>query len=218
LHRHWIAICEREIAWISKYAVPRADNDPLRQVDSQEDPLCHIQQLKRCIAVAPHMTPPQPMCVGTLGHEDLNFRNILVSKDTNPRIISILDWQNASIGPLYLQFCEPELLDCLDDIDKHIDVCNRSATHDDVLVKNGPEGRELRRIYFESVAKHCPYGAEALSVPYAELQKNLILLSGRSWTMRNKILSLRNNLLNLWCKWESYGFKSPLHSRFRSRK
>jgi hypothetical protein len=86
---------------------------------------------------------------------------------------------------------------------------SRSETEDNVMTKKGLEGRELRRIYFESVTKHCPYVVEALSVPYAKLQNILMLTSGRSWTMRNMILSLRQRLLNLWCKWKSYGFKSP---------
>jgi hypothetical protein len=212
-HQYWTAICEREIAWISKYAVPRTEDNPLRQEDSQEDPLCHIQQLKRCVSVAPLMTPPLPMSVGTLWHEDLNFRNIMVSTDINPRIISIIDWQNTSIGPLYLQFREPQLFDCIND---YINDCesldkqsNRSGTEDNVMAKLALEAKELRRVYFESITKHCPYSVEALSVPYAKLQKNLMFTSGRSWTMRNKILSLRNGLLNLWCKWAGYGFKSP---------
>ena len=83
---------------------------------------------------------------------------------------------------------------------------NRSGTEDNAITL---EMKELQRMYFESIVKHCPYGVEALSVPYAELQNILISTSARSWTTRNKILSLRNSLLNLWCKWESYGFNSP---------
>ena len=211
-HQCWTAICEREIAWISKYAVPRTEDDPLRQEDSQEDPLSHIRLLKRCIEAAPLMTPPPPMSIGTLWHNYLGFQNILVSEDNNPRIVSIIDWQNTSIGPLYLQFCQPQFLDCVEECERFNKFGyenNRSGTEDNVMDEPPLEVDELRKVYFESISKRCPHGVEALSVPYAELQKGLMWDSERSWRLRNKILSLHHGLLTLWYKWRSFGFKSP---------
>src|SRR5271169_3789799 len=110
VQEYWTAVCQREIEWIRKYATPRSEDDPLRQVDSQEEPACHIDLLNRCIKVAPHLEPPPHFALPTLWHEDLSLQNIMVSDDDDPQILSLLDWQNTCIRPLYLQFCEPTFL------------------------------------------------------------------------------------------------------------
>ena len=51
--------------------------------------------------------------------------------------------------------------------------------------------------------------AKGLTVPYAQVQKILMIESGRSWRMRNKILSLRQGLLNLWRNWNEYALPNP---------
>lgn len=167
-HQCWIAICKREIAWIRRYAVSRTEDDPLRQVNSQEDTICHIQQLKRCIKVAPLMTPPPPMNVGTLWHNNLNFDNILISNDNiNPHIVSILDWQNVFIGSLYLQFCAPYFFDCLEEYEslhRPDDIKNKSDTEYRLGAKLALEVDELRPLYLESITKRHPYIAEASSM------------------------------------------------------
>lgn len=158
------------------------------------------------------MTPPPPMNVGTLWHDDLNFGNIMISNDNiNPHIVSILDWQNASIGSLYLQFCEPHFFGRLEEYEslyRPDDVKNHSDTEYKLGAKLALEVDELRPLYLESIIKRHPYIAEARSIPYANLQKLLMLISATTWTMEDMVISLRNNLFRLWYEWESYGFGS----------
>jgi aminoglycoside phosphotransferase (APT) family kinase protein len=191
-HDYWRDICQREINWIGKHAISKSEDDPLRQVDSQEDPHCHIALLNRCIDVAPLLTPPYPWTVGTIWHHDLSFQNIMVSDGDKPSIVSLLDWQNTFVGPLYLQFRQPRFLDSENDDDREAIEMDR-----------------LRKFYFNCIAKECPYGAKGLTVPYAQVQKILMIESGRSWRMRNKILSLRQGLLNLWRNWNEYALPNP---------
>jgi hypothetical protein len=151
----------------------------------------------------------------------LNFGNILISNDINPHIVSILDWQNTSIGPLYLQLCEPQFFEHIDECEsvfKRDYVKNQSPEDYDIAVKLALEVDELRPLYLESIAKRCPYIAEARSVPYAELQKILMRASARSWTMKNKILTLRNGYYISGQNGEVMDLRVDGHSRFPLRK
>ncbi|KAI1977055.1 hypothetical protein LOZ53_002478 [Ophidiomyces ophidiicola] len=46
----------------------------------------------------------------TLWHTDLHLGNIFISEDDPSKIVSIIDWQSTSIGPLFLQVTWPEFL------------------------------------------------------------------------------------------------------------
>ena len=81
----------------------------------QSDPKLHIEQYKRFFKVIPliaseetHLKNRQGLMRGTLGHWDLNAANIFV-KDN--RISTIIDWQGASILPLFFHAEAPQLVD-----------------------------------------------------------------------------------------------------------
>jgi hypothetical protein len=165
-------------------------------VPTQEDPDSHIDLLQRCIHIAAHLSPSFPIDIGTLWHNDLNLQNIMVSDDANPRIVSLIDWQNVAVRPLYLQYCELPFLQ-IDD----------KELSDDDQQKN--ELRELQKLYHDCILRSIPDIRSVLRLPYAESQKTLILESGRSWTMRNKIISLRQGLINFWRSWSEWGLHGP---------
>ena len=179
-------------------------DDPLRQVDSQEDPACHIDLLNRCIKVAPHLEPAGHCALPLLWHEDLSLQNIMVSDEDDPQILALLDWQNSWIGPLYLQFCEPTFLqlDFLLPDEKPSQLYKRPLIDEDIPLAE--ESARLRKRYLESLNNAFPL-EDILSIPYAKLQKLLIQESGRSWTSRNGIISFRQGLINLWRGWNKYG-------------
>ena len=79
-------------------------------MDSQENPLCHIDLLQRYINIAPHLSPPSLHSSAVLWNQDISLQNILISNDPHPKIVALLDWQNVLINPLYLGFCEPTFL------------------------------------------------------------------------------------------------------------
>lgn len=204
VQEYWTAVCQREIEWIRKYATPRSEDDPLRQVDSQEDPACHIDLLSRCLKIVPQLEPPRHCALPTLWHGDLSLQNIMVSDDDDPQILSLLDWQNTCIGPLYLQFYEPTFLqlDFLLPDEKPSQSYKRPLLHEDIPLAK--ESVRLRKRYLESLNNEFPLD-DILSISYSELQRMLIQDSGRSWTLRNGILTLRQGLTNLWRDWNKYG-------------
>ena len=201
-----MAICQREIDWIGNYATPRSEDDPLRQHDSQEDPACHIDLLNRCIKVAPYLEPPEQCAQPMLWHVDLSLQNIMVSDDEDPRILSLLDWQHTAIKPLYLNFCEPTFLQLnylLPDEEPSF-IYKPPLIEEDI--KLAKKTARLRELYLQLLNVEFPLG-NAVSVPHGELQKMIIRDSGQSWTSRNRIISFRQGLINLWRDWEKYGLK-----------
>jgi Phosphotransferase enzyme family len=187
------------------HAIPRSEDDPLRQEDSQEEPECHIDLLNRCIKVAPYLEPPRHCASPTLWHEDLSLQNIMVSDDDDPQIVGLLDWQNTSIGPLHLQFCEPTFLETnfLLPGDEPSQFYQRPLLEHDIQL--GEESKRLHQRYLESLNAAFPLHSILSEVPYSDLQRMLIRDSGRSWTRRNGILSLRQGLINFWRNWTKLG-------------
>ena len=53
----------------------RVEGYPLHQVDSQEDPFCHINLPSRCMEIAPYLNSPCDL--PTLWHEDVSLQNIV---------------------------------------------------------------------------------------------------------------------------------------------
>jgi hypothetical protein len=180
-------VCQREIQWIKSYAKPRPENDPLRQVDSQEDPQCHIDLLERCIQVFSRLNPPSHCTTATLWNDDVNLENIMVLNDTtNLEIVSLIDWQNVCIAPLYLQFSEPSFLR-LDSCSSPFD--GTSQIYKRPLLDNESPGNtsSLRGLYIQTLTRRLPILQTALSLPYAETQKMLLLKAGQSWSTRKGI-------------------------------
>ena len=203
---YWISICRREANWISKFATPRDENDPLRQMDSQEDPGSHVDLLQRCITLAPYLQTTASAAAPVLWHHDVNTSNILISSDENPKIISILDWQNVSIGPLYLQFNDPEFVS-IDFVrpDEHetSHVYQRPLESNETEIAN--ETVLLNQHYRQILSSHAPSVSYALDVPFRETLGILILDSARSWEKRKGIVFLRQGLINIWRNWKDYG-------------
>jgi hypothetical protein len=60
------------------------------------------------MSITPLIVPPdEDITVPTLGHPDFHRRNIIVAEDGPPRIRAIIDWQNATTEPYYLQATFP---------------------------------------------------------------------------------------------------------------
>jgi len=206
---YWSAICRREIEWIQKFATPRPRDDPLRQVDSQEEPQSHIKLLTQCLRVAPYLDCPPPASTPVLWPDDISFQNVIVSEDPTPTIVSVLDWQNVAIGPLHLRFCEPEFLtvDFQHPSNDESEVFQRTLLPEERLTAD--EIVRLRNVYLKSILDVYPALDSALSLPFREMQGLLIADCGRSWEKRNGILSLRQGLINISRNWNKYGLTPP---------
>ncbi|KAL4798332.1 kinase-like domain-containing protein [Aspergillus venezuelensis] len=75
------------------------------------DPFEHTSLLASFLDLASELIPANPPhCAPTLRHPDLSLSNIMLEPDSS-KIISIIDWQGATVFPLFMQagypaFCE----------------------------------------------------------------------------------------------------------------
>ncbi|TAQ84138.1 hypothetical protein B7494_g7538 [Chlorociboria aeruginascens] len=99
------AVGEREILWLQRFGEKRYPREPFyrefygyQKVDPQEQ----IRYLLDYLKVAPYLVPkPEQLNVSTIRHPDLSPSNIFISDSGD--IIGIIDWQNATILPIFLQ-------------------------------------------------------------------------------------------------------------------
>ncbi|KAF9819586.1 hypothetical protein IEO21_02050 [Rhodonia placenta] len=84
----------------------------------EQSPSAHVENLKRYLLIASSLVPRDPVlgrfCIR---HPDLQQSNIVVrrSSDSGWQVVGLLDWQHASILPLFLLAGVPERLQNYDD-------------------------------------------------------------------------------------------------------
>lgn len=82
------AIALRVIAWIRRYAVPRAFDDPLVASEAQNSPEAHLTLLDRFSKVAPYLLPGDTELLSSnLWHGDLHSGNVFIEQN---RITAIM--------------------------------------------------------------------------------------------------------------------------------
>lgn len=81
----------------------------MKASNAQNSPDAHIALYKKYLTVSPYIFPEdERMTRSTLWHWDLHAPNVFVKDD---RITSLIDWQSTSVGPLFLQYRYPKLVD-----------------------------------------------------------------------------------------------------------
>jgi len=104
------AIGDREIAWISRYATPKASQDSSSVSESQNTPDSHIDLYQRFLKVAPYIFPAEEELVTShIWHWDLHASNIFVNEDCE--ITGVIDWQDVWAGPLFREARQPKVID-----------------------------------------------------------------------------------------------------------
>ena len=103
------AISQREIAWLSRYAVPRPDHSLFPVTEAQRSPDAHIALYRKFHDIADYLLPgTEEFIRSTVWHWDVHAPNIFVD---GHKITSLIDWQDAWSGPLFLQARQPRLVD-----------------------------------------------------------------------------------------------------------
>ncbi|KZS88144.1 hypothetical protein SISNIDRAFT_418731 [Sistotremastrum niveocremeum HHB9708] len=110
-----IAPARKEIAYLERFARPLLPFHRERRDaydNEKQSPVDHIENLERYLRLVPSLIPKNPaLHQFSLRHPDLQPSNIIVSRspETNePVIVGLLDWQHASILPLFLAAGIPE--------------------------------------------------------------------------------------------------------------
>ncbi|CAK1366384.1 unnamed protein product [Cercospora beticola] len=143
----------KEIAWLRAHGKPRLPFDRgYREMFSYDkvDPREHTASLEKFLKIAAYIVPEEDwLDKPVIRHPDLNPNNIFV--DDNFNITSIIDWQHATILPLFLhagipvafqnhgdpdseELKKPELPSNLDELDeddrkKDLELYRRRHTH-----------------------------------------------------------------------------------------
>jgi hypothetical protein len=103
------AIANREIAWIKSFAILKQLNDIFAGYAPQNSPSTDISLYKRFLDITPYLLPREERLTRPIiWHWDIHSANLFVEGN---RITSLIDWQDAWAGPLFLQFRHPKLVD-----------------------------------------------------------------------------------------------------------
>lgn len=101
-----------EIDWLSEHASGNGElcHPFLHASSDQQSPQAHINLLEKFVSVIPLITPKDEEIVSArLWHPDFHAGNIFVNKAG--KITSIIDWQGAWIGPIFINANPPKVLD-----------------------------------------------------------------------------------------------------------
>ncbi|RAH48297.1 phosphotransferase family protein [Aspergillus brunneoviolaceus CBS 621.78] len=191
----------REIAWSQKHATPRSPNDPSFVSHSQNDPAEHVSLLQRYLSTTPHLIPQEEGILGSfLWHPGLCTPNIFV--DDSGHITSIIDWQSASAGPLFLEGRHPHFLDYKGDLIlelpedfKQLDANTQSAVQGTVI------NSILLGLYEKYTAERNPLLSRVFQYPNGKTLTDPIRFVGNTWAA--DIIPLRESLIRIQKKWRS---------------
>jgi hypothetical protein len=150
-------LLKREMSLL--YQQESTDNRPFRRSNSDE-----IADLQMTMRVMDGLELNFPRLASlskpTLWHTDLHMGNIFVSNEDPTKIVSIIDWQFISVGPMFLQVTwpeflkptqeytlgvvEPKLPDGFDQLDAE-EQAAATATQKDAILTKSYELRSLRQ-------------------------------------------------------------------------
>jgi len=106
----------KELAYLEKFGQPLLPFQHLRREGyryQEQPPSDHAKNLERYLLIASSLVPRDPaLCHFCIRHPDLQQSNIIVSRSPGShwQIVGLLDWQHASILPLFLLAGVPERL------------------------------------------------------------------------------------------------------------
>ncbi|KAE8350855.1 phosphotransferase family protein [Aspergillus coremiiformis] len=106
----------KELDWLRAYGRPRFPFQRAYRESMQYRlslPNDHIRSLEAYLKIAPELLPSNELLRPLLRHPDLQPNNIFVSDDLD--IVGLIDWQHASVLPLFLAAGIPKFFQNYDD-------------------------------------------------------------------------------------------------------
>ena len=158
--------------------------------------------------MAPYLGPKQEdFASPILRHPDLHQNNIFLHPQSTD-ILGIIDWQGASILPLFLQsgfpaFCDhdprrPQTLEkpkLSDDFEEMSPEEQQKALMD---LKH----KQVNLYYTAATALKCIRHLEALRLPHLNMRQYLIQQAGMPW--KGDLVNLRAALIGVYAKWDDF--------------
>lgn len=192
-----IALVERGITCIEQNPRPYEPNKPLR--GSNEEQLATLKWAKSIFSKMDSQTAPGQLQVArpTLWHSDLHMGNIFVSDKDPTQIVSLINWEQTVVWPLFYQVRFPMFLDVGDDYELGSDVPTLLEDQMDedsqAIARHENEVVRMAKAYEHGCS---PDIFEALRVP--TVFANFITHCERAWKegavpIRNCVLEISNH-------------------------
>lgn len=208
-----------EIEWIKSYSNSPEAQDQVGAWHTAEQ---HIALLQKWAAIAPAVLPESIYCMPTLSHPDLHADNIFVT-DTDPMsITSIIDWQGASVLPLFEsempKFLNHQVfgsqfkhISISDNLEKPVLPDNFNTLGDEDQYQATAEFLEAfpKHAYLKHVAQLHPRLSEVVQLPRMEVLRRAIYHSAHSWSQG--LPALEQTLMAI--KY-GYGGTFPIHKDY----
>lgn len=194
------ALALKEEAWIGAHAKPNVHDDPFRAVAGAQTPAEHIAVLQQYRAIAPALVPTDArVTASVLWHPDLNPGNVFITEAGE--LTSVIDWQGAWAGPLYLQMNTPAFVaytgpDLPSGAELPVlpETFNRMHASRQEVVRKDHRAKMLHKLY--EIKQLLPFKIGA-----KETRVMPVRAAGRTW--KDGILPLQLALLEVVTSWPS---------------
>ncbi|KAI4693582.1 uncharacterized protein J4E88_001955 [Alternaria novae-zelandiae] len=197
------AIAKREIAWLESHATSELLQHPLdNRSRAQKSPAAHVKLYKKFLEIADHILPQGELSKPVLWHCDLRPANIFVKND---RITSIVNWQHAWVGPLFMQARHPQLVAYDGEMMLHLpDRCeqpDKERDHEEKKrLQDQVERSLILRHYERGIRKASPLMNEIMSLPHGQTRHDLVTFAENTWN--GDIIPFRKSLALVTRKWK----------------
>lgn len=175
----------------------------------KQRPSVHLDSLRKYLQISSRLIPDgEELVRPVIRHPDLRPSNIFVSDDYE--ITSLIDWQSATILPLFLQSGIPDDLDnsgstsCPETprLASNISVLDDDSRREQIEYFNK---QQLHHLYLVETSKHNPTHYEALTIPFAIGRRKVYDLASAPWQGDN--IPLRSSLIFLKQQWSQLSAK-----------
>ncbi|KAG9228229.1 kinase-like domain-containing protein [Amylocarpus encephaloides] len=205
------AIANREIAWISSFAVPKPPKDIFVASEAQNSPSSHISLYQMFLRTIPYLFPKNKKLSGsTLWHWDIHSANLFVEGN---RITSLIDWQDTWAGPLFLQFRHPKLVDYngkvllkLPDNYESFEADEKAHTRKQV------EKSIVLYTYETETDKNNALLSDILRIHHGRIKRETVQFAANTWD--RDIIPFRQCLIRFQRHWDEFGFNTPCPIHF----
>ncbi|KAI6037062.1 protein kinase subdomain-containing protein PKL/CAK/Fmp29 [Pisolithus microcarpus] len=204
----------KELAYLKEFGQPLLPFQHVRRDAYQykeQSPADHVENLGRYLLLASSLIPRDPaLSRFCIRHPDLQHNNIIVSRspDSNWQIVSLIDWQHASILPVFLLAGIPERMQNYDDPVSlsmiQISPLENLSDLDETEQSRGKElyHRRLMHYYYVKNTEECnELHYKAFIDPVGMLRRRLFHHAGDPW--EGETLALKVALIEATKKWEA---------------
>ncbi len=201
----------KEVAYLEQFGQPLLPFQRTRREAYQyqeQSPSDHIENLNRFLLISSSLIPKDPaFCQFRIRHPDLQHSNIIVSR-SNCQVVGLLDWQHASILPLFLSAGIPDRLQNYNDPTSHYMMPPSLPENFEDL--NEIEQNRARELYYDRLTHYhyVKHTEECNEVHYRAFTEPLPLLRRRlfhhaSAVWEGETLELKVALIEATRGWET---------------